>query len=281
MEGCSQVHKWVQYGRNIMEITLENALHAPDLSHNLVSLQCLVCKGVRIDLKDNGATMRDSVPFLRCTMKGAMFIVPFIPPLNALATRSLNQPANLKMWHHCLAHVSKLMICNMVQRDIVEGLAITKMSVSGKCKDCILSKHARHPFDTCPDTEATSYKHMAFDIWGLAHVQITGRKTLMLVMTDQAGAECATWYLVNKVAETTVICLEGFDTQAKTQWGYRVKCICTDRGTKFNNKLWKAYCWKQGIVHETTALHSLPANRVAERRNRTILDLARSMLCDS
>lgn len=164
---------------------------------------------------------------------------------------------------------------------MVEGLTITKMSVSRKCEDCILGKHARHLFDTQPDPESAPYEHVAFDIWGPAHVQTTSGKSLMLVATDQGGAECATWYLVNKTAETTLICLEAFNTRAETQWGHRVKCVRTDGGTKLKNKLWEEYCQKRGIVHKTTVPHSSPANGVAEQRNQTILDLAQSMLSDS
>lgn len=88
-----------------------------------------------------------------------------------------------------------------------------------------------------PELEFTPYAHVAFDIWGPACVQTTGSKSLMLVATDQDGTECATWYLTSKTTKSKIVCLEVFDTRAETQWVYRIKYICTDGGTEFNNEL--------------------------------------------
>lgn len=88
VDGCGQVCKWVQYGKEIIEVTFDNALHAPDLFHNLISLGCLVSKGVKVGLEHDGATMQtsDGTPFIKCAMEGVMFTVPFIQPPTALAT---------------------------------------------------------------------------------------------------------------------------------------------------------------------------------------------------
>ena len=61
----------------------------------------------------------------------------------------------------------------------------------------------------------------------------------------------------------------------------QIKCVWTDGGREFVNDLWETYCTERGIRHETTPPHSSPANGVVERRNRTILNLAQSMLSDS
>lgn len=281
--GCGRVRKWVNLNGESIEITLDDALHAPDLAHNLVSLGCLVRKGVKIELEKGGAVMRapDNVPFLKCKLEGAMFLIEFARPPAALLARSLSRPTDFETWHRRLAHTSEGTLRDMIRCNTVNGLTVTKMTTNGKCEDCIMGKHARRPFDAQVDPESAPYERVAFDVWGPARVQTTGGKTLMLVATDQGGAECTVWFLANKAAETTLACMEMFDVRAETQWGRRVKIVRTDGGTEFKNELWDKYCQRRGIVHETTAPHSSPANGVAERRNRTILDLARSMLSDS
>lgn len=103
----------------------------------------------------------------------------------------------------------------------------------------------------------------------------------MLVVTNQGGIECAIWFLMNKVAETTIVCLEMFDVRAENQCGWHIKFIRMDRGLKFKNELWDRYCAWRGIIYTTTAPHSSAANRVAKSRNHTILDLTQKMLSDS
>ena len=135
----------------------------------------------------------------------------------------------------------------MIHKGVVEGLATTRMSTNGQCKDCIMGKQARQPFNAVVEPETEPYERVAFDLWGPAQVQTTGGKTMMMVATDQAGAECKAWYLSNKAKETTIVCLESFDVRVETQRGVLVKCIWTDGGGEFENDLWVAYCQKRGI----------------------------------
>ncbi|KAH0588930.1 hypothetical protein H2248_004715 [Termitomyces sp. 'cryptogamus'] len=80
--GCGRVRKWVKYDGAVIEVTFEDALHAPGLDHNLVSIGCLVKKGVQLGIDEDGATLRapDGRPFMRCPMAGTMFVVEFVPP---------------------------------------------------------------------------------------------------------------------------------------------------------------------------------------------------------
>lgn len=215
-------------------------------------------------------------------MDGTMFRVDFVTsPPTALSAQSLNRPTDLETWHRRLAHISEGTIRDMAKHDVVDGLSITTFATNGRCEDCIIEKQFRRPFDTIVVLESQPFEHVAFDIWGPARVHTSGGKSLMLVAMDQGSAGCEAWYLANKAKETTVACLESFDARVKTQYGLQVKCIRTDGGKEFDNNLWAAYCTKRGIDHETTPPHSSAANGVVEQRNRTILDLACSMLANS
>ncbi|GKF33869.1 retrovirus-related pol polyprotein from transposon TNT 1-94 [Tanacetum coccineum] len=54
--------------------------------------------------------------------------------------------------------------------------------------------------------------------------------------------------------------------------------IRTDNGTKFVNQTSDEYYEKVGISHETTVARSLQENGVVERRNRTLIEAAHTML---
>ena len=59
----------------------------------------------------------------------------------------------------------------------------------------------------------------------------------------------------------------------------RVPCaIRADRGTEFVNEALKNWCHSQGIELQVTAPYSPSQNGVAERMNRTLVELARTML---
>ncbi|GKE69578.1 retrovirus-related pol polyprotein from transposon TNT 1-94 [Tanacetum coccineum] len=65
---------------------------------------------------------------------------------------------------------------------------------------------------------------------------------------------------------------------AEKQTGKNVKVLRTDRGGEFVSKEFTAYCDEEGIKRELTAPYTPEQNGVAERKNRTVVEMARSML---
>ena len=60
----------------------------------------------------------------------------------------------------------------------------------------------------------------------------------------------------------------------------RIKSIKTDRGGKFTSDEMTCYCMKHGIRRQLTAPHTPQQNGVAERKNRIIQEMARTMLTE-
>ncbi|GJT40301.1 integrase, catalytic region, zinc finger, CCHC-type containing protein [Tanacetum coccineum] len=58
----------------------------------------------------------------------------------------------------------------------------------------------------------------------------------------------------------------------------QVTTVQTDKGTEFLNKTLHAYFAKEGIRHETSTARTPEQNGVVERRNRTLVEAARTML---
>ncbi|GJX46325.1 integrase, catalytic region, zinc finger, CCHC-type containing protein [Tanacetum coccineum] len=58
----------------------------------------------------------------------------------------------------------------------------------------------------------------------------------------------------------------------------QVTIVRTDKGTEFLNKSLHAYFAKEGIRHETSTARTPEQNGVVERRNRTLVEAARTML---
>ncbi|GJR18068.1 ribonuclease H-like domain-containing protein [Tanacetum coccineum] len=61
----------------------------------------------------------------------------------------------------------------------------------------------------------------------------------------------------------------------------RVKVIRYDNGTEFKNKEMNQFCERKGIKREFSVARTPQQNGVAERKNRTLIEAARTMLADS
>ena len=69
-----------------------------------------------------------------------------------------------------------------------------------------------------------------------------------------------------------------FKVEVKNQLGKRIKAIRFDRGGEYFLRDFKDYLTENGIVSQLTAPGTPQQNGVAETKNRTLLDMVRSMM---
>ncbi|GJW65412.1 ribonuclease H-like domain-containing protein [Tanacetum coccineum] len=67
----------------------------------------------------------------------------------------------------------------------------------------------------------------------------------------------------------------------ENQLDHKVKIIRSDHGTEFKNHAMNEFCAKKGIKKEFSVARTPQQNGVTERKNRTLIEAARTMLADS
>ncbi|KAI3689360.1 hypothetical protein L2E82_47315 [Cichorium intybus] len=75
--------------------------------------------------------------------------------------------------------------------------------------------------------------------------------------------------------------LKRFIVLIENQTNQKVKGIRCDNGTEFKNAIQDQFCAKKGVQRQYSVARAPQQNEVAERRNRTLIDAARTMICDS
>ncbi|GJS25011.1 ribonuclease H-like domain-containing protein [Tanacetum coccineum] len=80
--------------------------------------------------------------------------------------------------------------------------------------------------------------------------------------------------------ETSVI-LKSFITEVENLKDHKVKIIRSDNRTEFKNKEMNQFYASKGIKREFSVARTPQQNGVAERKNRTLIEAARTMLADS
>jgi hypothetical protein len=73
-------------------------------------------------------------------------------------------------------------------------------------------------------------------------------------------------------------CFKKFAKRAQNEFEVKIKNIRSDNGKEFDNTNIEAYCDEVGIKHEVSATYTPQQNGVVERKNRTLITLARTML---
>jgi hypothetical protein len=69
-----------------------------------------------------------------------------------------------------------------------------------------------------------------------------------------------------------------FKILVENESGCVIQCLRTDRGGEFTSNDFNVFCSNHGIKRQLTAAYTPQQNGVAERKNRTLMDMVRSMI---
>ncbi|GKC82070.1 putative ribonuclease H-like domain-containing protein, partial [Tanacetum coccineum] len=105
------------------------------------------------------------------------------------------------------------------------------------------------------------------------------KKSYCLVVTDDFSRFSWVFFFATK-DETSGI-LKTFITGIENQLEHKVKFIRYDNGTEFKNSIMNQFCELKGIKREFSVARTPQQNCVAKRKNKTLIEAARTMIVDS
>ncbi|GJT87084.1 retrovirus-related pol polyprotein from transposon TNT 1-94 [Tanacetum coccineum] len=114
------------------------------------------------------------------------------------------------------------------------------------------------------------------DLCGPMRVASVNGKKYILVIVDDFSRFTWVYFLCSK--DETPEIIKKFIAQAQLNYKAKVCKIQTDNGTEFKNATLKAYYEKLGIMQQFSIARTPQQNGVVERRNRTLVEAARTML---
>src|SRR6202522_967132 len=180
-------------------------------------------------------------------------------------------------WHKNFGHIATPSLERLHRENMVNGMIVDQSSSPSKsCDICIQAKQARHSYPKeaehcCRDAS----ERIMSDVWGPAQKISIGGWKYYISFTDNATRYVHVLFLADKS--------QAFDrikervAQIKRQFGKVLKYMCFDNGKELVNEKLRKFTAEEGIIIETSAPYS-PSQGVAERFNRTLLELARAMI---
>jgi len=89
-----------------------------------------------------------------------------------------------------------------------------------------------------------------------------------------------TWVFFLHDKADTYDTFKKFFTRAENEFELKVKKVRSDNGSEFRNTRVEEWCDVKGIKHEFSTKYTPEQNGLVERKNRTLIDMARSMLSE-
>uniref|UniRef100_A0AAV1V3K5 Integrase catalytic domain-containing protein n=1 Tax=Peronospora matthiolae TaxID=2874970 RepID=A0AAV1V3K5_9STRA len=256
---------------------LENTLHVQDINKNLFSLTAATARGMTVEITSDGCTVLKSGRIVASGKRCGMLI-----NLNVEESPQCHMvEGEAELWHRRLGHVSYSTVNKLIQDGCIKGKCLDSNVV---CDICATAKQVRKTFhSTKADAEARESHRMDSVICSdvLGPITPASRSTYRYVATFMMmNSRFAMVFPLRKKSEVTKA-LKRCCHDIKIECGLDVKVLRSDNGGEYRNDEMTRFCHQKMIKQEFTVPYNPEQNGMAERLNRTLVEMTRCMLSES
>ncbi|XP_042972981.1 uncharacterized protein LOC122304782, partial [Carya illinoinensis] len=265
---------------NESSLIIEDVLLVEGLKHNLLSISQLCDKGFTVTFKMDKCIILNDHDCNICFIafrNNNVYTIDFeeITSQDAICLSAQNETSWL--WHRRLGHANMELISKLSKNDLVRGLPKTYFLKDKICDACQFGKQTKTSFKTkkhISTTRPLQLIHM--DLFGPNRVASLGGKYYAFVIVDDFSRY--TWVIFLAHKDEAHNAFTKLCKRIQNEKGYTISSIRSDRGKEFVNKNIETFCDENGFIHNFSAPRTPQQNGVVERKNRSLQEMARTML---
>ena len=281
--GDGNIGKVLGYGNiKLGNVIIESVALVSGLKHNLLSVSQICDRGYHVDFFEEHCEVvsksTGKIAF-KGYRHGNIYEARFSASSDGSAICLLSRASIEESWnwHKRLSHLNFNNINELVKKDLVRGLPNSVFAPDGLCDSCQKAKQRKSSFKSKTESSILEPYHLLHvDLFGPVNVMSIAKKKYAMVIVDEFTRY--TWvYFLHAKSETASVLIDHvrqLDKLVKDS----VKIIRSDNGTEFKNLIMEEFCKDHGIKQEFSAPGTPQQNGVVERKNRTLIEAARTML---
>lgn len=177
------------------------------------------------------------------------------------------------LWHRRLGHLSFSYL-----RKMKPNLFLNVSDDEFSCGICELSKNRRISYSPSDIKNLVPFMTIHSDVWGPAPIQTPSGARYFVTFTDECTRMIWISFLKNK-GEVFKAFTE-LHKFIKTEYRREIHTLQSDNGGEYVSWEMKNFCKENLIQHQTSCSQTPQQNGLAERRNRSILEIVRASLFD-
>ncbi|GJU25275.1 retrovirus-related pol polyprotein from transposon TNT 1-94 [Tanacetum coccineum] len=270
------------YGDYVMgDSVISRVYYVEGLGHNLFSVGQFCDSDLEVAFRKHTCFVRDinGTDILKGSRSTNLYTISMDEMMKSSPICLLSKASKSKswLWHRRLNHLNFGTINDLARKDLVRGLPRLKFEKDHLCSACQLGKSKK--FSHRPKSKNTNMEvlhtlHM--DLCGPMRVEsIKGKKYILVIVDDYSRF---TWVKFLRSKDETPEFVTNFLKQIQVGLNKTVRFIRTDNGTEFVNQVMSEYYEGVGIFHQKSVPRTPQQNGVVERRNRTLVEAARTMM---
>lgn len=184
------------------------------------------------------------------------------------------------IWHKRFGHRDLAVLDQLKAGNLVDGFTVQDCKLRQVCESCLEGKLPRRPFPLVSNSRASRILDLIHtDVCGpISDVTPGGNRYLMTLIDDFSRYTVVC--LLQKKSDVAR-CIKRYVAHVKTRFGRAPCVIRSDGGGEYVNDELRSFYEAEGIQAQYTAAYSPQQNGVAERKNRTLQEMATCMLLDA
>jgi len=250
---------------------LHDALYAPRVRCSLVSFVSLMRIGFSFSFRtDDLDLFYNGNLFGHATLKGDFIILNLNNTYENTSTAFVSyfdSNSESVKWHARLSHVGQDRMGRLARKGLLDRL--TRVNLP-RYEPCLAGKATIKPFSKAMRA-SSPLKLIHSDICGPMNVKARHGTIYFITLIDDYSRYGYMYLLSHRYEALDVF--KRFVAEVKTQLERRVKILRTNRGREYLSDMFKEFCEEKGIQWQLRIPHTPQQNGVAERRNRTLLDM--------
>ncbi|KAG7594088.1 Integrase catalytic core [Arabidopsis thaliana x Arabidopsis arenosa] len=174
--------------------------------------------------------------------------------------------ANNAIWHARLGHPHYRAL----------GLLLPSVSFKNdECEACILGKHCKSVFPKSNTIYENCFDSVHSDVWTSPCLSRENQKYFVTFIDEKSKY---TWLTLLPSKDRVLEAFTNFQNYVTNHYNAKIKIFRSDNGGEYTSHAFKQHLAKHGIIHQTSCPYTPQQNGVAERKNRHLMEVARSMM---
>ena len=184
------------------------------------------------------------------------------------------------LWHKRLSHLNFKTLNHLSVHQLVTGLPDYSFAKESLCSACEKGKQTRASFKSKQVSSVSSpLQLLHMDLFGPVNVKSMAGKKYTLVIVDEFSGY--TWVFFIRSKSDTPDEIISFVKKMEVLNNLTVRSIRSDHGTEFKINALDQFFEEKGISQNLSTVRTPQENGVVKRRNRTLVEAARSMLSEA
>ncbi|WVZ93799.1 hypothetical protein U9M48_039754 [Paspalum notatum var. saurae] len=261
------------------KLSLREVAFVQNLGFNLVSVSQLLNDGFEVHFKKGACRVLDAEEILVCSLlpSSQVFRVDLTSISGPARCLVASPSTDIWKWHRRLGHLSFDLLVRLSSMGIIRGLPKLKAEKDLVCHPYRHGKMVA-PSHTPMSQVMTSYpgELLHMDTVGPARVASVGGKWYVLVIVDDFLR--FSWVFFMEFKEEAFGFVRNLVLRLRNESHKALRAIRSDNGGEFRNSGFENFCRDLGLEHQFSSPYTPRQNGVVERKNRTLVEMARTML---